>query len=583
MKKAKTSSDSIMFVSARYFAFVGASLISCLLNVFFFKNLDKAHEYFFIAAAIVLECTKLTTCLTAITFGTLYKKFPSPKLKRKQITYFTWYGVFAALAVLASLNFSLMVTSQSDTDYQVTKNQYEAQITELQQANQNYIEYELQVPTLKQNAEQRKIESETRYDNAMQTYLPWSTENYPAGWNDYVKARDINNNEKNRWQQEQAAYTQSIAQIEKDLQEKKSSFETLVALYGSEAEIKINLATLERTRNANAGANLGFILLAQTLHVPEQQFKLIMLLFISLLIEFTILQTAPDIHITRKFLYYFRNSLPSNISIEKVLNTFDKEQIMYSDLESRLNKIEQTENSLQQTEVIPKKTKNIKEEMIIEKKLEDNIETKNKENKVDDIEIKDNEEKKVEDVFIPGLTKTFLHEDVVEKPMSPTDYTTKHQELIHKKNTEIVDDNFKSIIEKPTIVSEKPKTPIIGIDLPIQEPTNNEPKEKVIKSKETFPYRFGLTTESIKDKFILFLDSLYKNIDEQSKLPYQLRNTEEVAKEINISDKLKDVFIKRLYEMKYDKRPLIYTSKGQIVSEFSCDFLKKYTTDFIQN
>jgi hypothetical protein len=144
----------------------------------------------------------------------------------------------------------------------------------------------------------------------------------------------------------------------------------------------------------------------------------------------------------------------------------------------------------------------------------------------------------------------------------------------------LVEKSIEKIIEKPVI---KTQTIESSIDMPIQEPTNNEPQEKIIKSKETFPYRFGLTTESIKDKFILFLQTMYKGINELAGPPYILRNIEDVAKEINISDKLKDVFIKRLYEMKYEKRPLIYTSKSQLVSEFTFNFLKKYTTDLIQN
>lgn len=339
----KNNTDANIFIFARYMAFLGSAAVSALLNILFFFNLEPKFAIFFIIASLSLEFCKITTILTANAFGAIHKKFPTPKIKTRQSWWFGWYIVFACLAILASVNFSLTITSRTDQDYLISKNQYEQQIIDLEQKQIRLTEYENSLLSLKQQAELRLQQSQSRIDEIENSFLPWSTTNYPGGWNVYVLARDRRSEELQRWNREQEIYSTSIAKIDNDLTSYKEEVTLLEVSYGKISEIRIKLAELEKNRNANAGASLGFILLANILHLPEQTLKLIILLFISILIEMVVFTTAPDIHITRGFLYYFRNSFPNDISLDKILSTFDKENIKFSDLDKRLEKMENEE------------------------------------------------------------------------------------------------------------------------------------------------------------------------------------------------------------------------------------------------
>lgn len=338
------STDANIFIFARYMAFIGSTVISALLNVLFFMNLEVNYARYFLIASLALEFCKVTTILTYNAFGAIYRKFPIPKIRKKQYFWFVWYIVFAALAILASVNFSLMVTSKSDTAYLNSKSQYEIQISDIEKKQEEFSLYESSLPTLRQQAEIRLQQAEVRRDEFEASYLPWSVENYGAnGWNDYVTARDRRAEERNRLTEEQERYNRDLQSFDTKLTTLQDDLRVLEATYGRIPDIRIKLAELEKDRNANAGANLGFILLAQTLHLPEQQLKLLILLFISILIEMVVFTTAPDIHITRRFLYYFRNSFPNNVSLDKILIAFDKENIKFSDLDRRIEKLEDEE------------------------------------------------------------------------------------------------------------------------------------------------------------------------------------------------------------------------------------------------
>ncbi|MDR0675992.1 MAG: hypothetical protein LBF97_03005, partial [Elusimicrobiota bacterium] len=317
----KNNADANIFIFARYMAFLGSTIVSALLNLLFFSNLEPSYAIFFIIASLSLEFCKITTILTANAFGAINKKFPSSKVRAKQSWWLGWYIIFACLAIIASINFSLTITSRTDQDYLITKNQYEQQITDLEQRQLKLTEYEDSLPNLRQQAEQKLQQAQARIDEVENNYLPWSTTNYPAGWNAYILARDRRAEEIQRWNREQETYSSSLLKIDNDLIVYKDEINLLEASYGKVSEIKIKLAELERNRTANAGSSLGFILLANILHIPEQTLKLIILLFISILIEMVVFTTAPDIHITRGFLYYFRNSFPNDISLDKVLAT----------------------------------------------------------------------------------------------------------------------------------------------------------------------------------------------------------------------------------------------------------------------
>lgn len=90
-------------------------------------------------------------------------------------------------------------------------------------------------------------------------------------------------------------------------------------------------------------------------------------------------------------------------------------------------------------------------------------------------------------------------------------------------------------------------------------------------------YMFGHATEKIKDQLVRFITELYNGVDD-THAPYQLMPTEAAALRAQISDKTRNVFIKRLYEMTANDQHLIYDKDGYICSDFTRDYLIEYVT-----
>lgn len=90
-------------------------------------------------------------------------------------------------------------------------------------------------------------------------------------------------------------------------------------------------------------------------------------------------------------------------------------------------------------------------------------------------------------------------------------------------------------------------------------------------------YMFGHATEKIKDQLVRFITELYNGVDD-THAPYQLMSIETAALRAQISDKTRNVFIKRLYEMMTNGQHLIYDKDGHICSDFTRDFIIEYVT-----
>lgn len=90
-------------------------------------------------------------------------------------------------------------------------------------------------------------------------------------------------------------------------------------------------------------------------------------------------------------------------------------------------------------------------------------------------------------------------------------------------------------------------------------------------------YMFGHATEKIKDQLVRFISELYNGVDD-THAPYQLISIETAALRAQISDKTRNVFIKRLYEMTSNNQHLIYDKDDHICSDFTRDYIIEYVT-----
>jgi hypothetical protein len=105
---------------------------------------------------------------------------------------------------------------------------------------------------------------------------------------------------------------------------------------GSVALIELDnqIKTEENRYIISKGMSFMFEEFAKYLNTTPELVKLWILLFVAILIELTIYQTSPDIKITRRVLYFFRNSLGSEIDVHELLKMFDDENKMYQDFKN---------------------------------------------------------------------------------------------------------------------------------------------------------------------------------------------------------------------------------------------------------
>jgi hypothetical protein len=72
-----------------------------------------------------------------------------------------------------------------------------------------------------------------------------------------------------------------------------------------------------------------FTTLGNTFNVDPNKFRLVVLLFLSLLIEYIVYSLSPTTKMNRKLLYDYREFIDDDINVEELLDGFDKEIQLY--------------------------------------------------------------------------------------------------------------------------------------------------------------------------------------------------------------------------------------------------------------
>lgn len=148
----------------------------------------------------------------------------------------------------------------------------------------------------------------------------------------------------------------------------------------------------------------------------------------------------------------------------------------------------------------------------------------------------------------------------------------------HSKVSEENAEEMKFVLEKIKSYNEKKEEAAIAEEK-AEEIEDDEPVSPA--DKELIYYRFGHTHASIKDQLIRFINELYNGIDDTHS-PYELNNINSAAARSKISNKTKNVFVKRLYEMTNSGKPLIYNKDNILYSDFTRDFLIDFTTAIVR-
>lgn len=105
------------------------------------------------------------------------------------------------------------------------------------------------------------------------------------------------------------------------------------------------------------------------------------------------------------------------------------------------------------------------------------------------------------------------------------------------------------------------------------------PADKIDPSLVT-TYRLGTTTEKVKDKFVSFVKELYREAKQDNEKDWILNNLYESSNNVRISEKDRDVIIKRLMQLRKNSKPiLIVDDRGTCYSSLTREEFIEFITE----
>jgi hypothetical protein len=536
--------DSTIYIGIRWFAFILASIVSALLNIFLFSSLDASWTWLLISMSITLEGTKISTITTRNCFASIYAKVRKASIKAKQHVFMVFYLLLAILSVTAGLGFSITITAKTEAQKsivrEVLQNQRDSIQAKIDEINElalieritllEYPEY-VSINQKYQEAEvtQSQANSVYRTATANRNRISSEDETYASFQREVNSANQL-----------LIAANENLARVRTERQRIETIFnerkadsslartrlnEELVLLIsqsglttelGSVALIELDNKIKEEENKYIISKGMSFMFeeFAKYLHTTPELVKLWILLFVAILIELTIYQTSPDIKISRKVLYFFRNSLPSDVDVQGLLNSFDEENKMYQDFkDNAISKITQDSDRV----------------------------------------LRRRRKRRVHRSPAPQTFEEAIQNLPIIKPPeeSPVEEIKEHE-------------------FKPDFAIEQPITehkPIHANDVDFEE--KNTTKNR---------YRFGKATEDIKKRLVDF-------ISECIEFEGPFKNSPELAaKNIKLNQKAKEVFLNRLMNIRLGEKVLVYKDQyDNYCSNFSAREIINYITEIIND
>ena len=356
MEKYKHSTfDTAFLISGKGATFIGASIISAIINLIFIGNLsnDSIHigpiefppAILMIAISLTLEASKLLHVIQYNTLNELARKLADApaaiKIKQVARKWFIGYLMYAALAIIASVNFSVGNLGKSNTATNAT-------ITVAQTYYNSWNEEQAKIDDLTKQLTSISSDAKTEWQTQVDAHQAIPAEEFSikpesarvTQWKAYRdKIRGASN-----YVSESAIVSggntldKYISYLQKDVNSQLEAAnqslsdiksEAAKAGYNSYISLKTAQTTLEANKIVNSGSQASFEIFANLLHVDVEGFRTVMLLILSLLIELTIYQTSPKVQINRRLLYQFTEYLPANFNVNKFMDSVDKELIAY--------------------------------------------------------------------------------------------------------------------------------------------------------------------------------------------------------------------------------------------------------------
>jgi hypothetical protein len=588
--------DSNLYVWSRWASFLGASAISAILNVMFFQGLDPSLAGFMLFLSVVLEVAKLVCIMSYNVLHDMSKKVVEKSVKVTKVGFLIAYGAFALLSMSASLGFSTRITAETEEVSQITtralqvqKENIENKLKDIEDQNlierislDEYPQY-IEANALFQTAEaeyQAKNtayrsaiadrDRETRYDNDGNQRNEWTAANQEvnATNQELSAALTARNSARDNRSSIESRFNERKTQTAKTRENLNNELISLISQAGLEGENgQLALIGLQGKIDENNLANIkakgaayAFEVWGRATGFGEQKVKFIILIFISILLELVIFVLSPDIKITRKSIFFFRGTLPNGYDIESLLNVYDEEYNRYTkgivkkeniDEKKKEWAEEELYNVKQINETLNKEKADIEEKAAAQFELWNNAltEIENKKTELAELTNENNELKE--------KLKNAKKEKKEKKKEPVIEIVPEIEKLELKKEEISVETPFTKNEEYPEILSEEDKTQLMS------------------DHKTSHQYRFGKSSERVKDKIIDFINSC---INEPGKF---IISPEDGARMSSVNEKLRDVFLDHLNKLEMNGEPLIYKEDDQWYSSADKNSIIKYATEIV--
>jgi hypothetical protein len=532
--------DSKLISIIRWFSWIAASIISALINIWFVSQL-ASHFYemlIFAVVALVLECGKLSAVLRANIFGALFKKVGGEGINRKRKSSYIVYSIYALFAIICATGFSVNMTTNVASNY-------DTQIATLELQKTNIQELQITIPV-----SEELIQARLSYNELQQQYLSINREDDDIQYAYRTKQLKEDGNITS-WTDANAS-SQKLRSITRDRDEAQEVLNKLQSNYDEEEsrrkvqlieaeqkfgtiiDIDAQIGTLKVNQAMNAGSAQIFITLGNMFNFNPNTFRLIILIFLSILVEYIVFSLAPTSKVNRKLLYDYREFIPKE-KVSEILQEFDKELELYlgNNYESELERLRR----IPPQEISPRK-KRIRKPKI--------------ENFIIQEPIKPEEVLKIPEI----------QEEIIPKDEIPEIITLEKEEVFtENKIPEIV-------IEQ----KEEEKIPIEKKSSDVKLEESNILKEVV--NEKLIHYRLGKTTASIMKRLIDFINICIKNEGEFEIHP------DIAASRLELGNRAKQVFINQLSSIRLGTKPLIVKNKyGEYYSNFSSKQIIDYISE----
>lgn len=433
------------------------------------------------------------------------------KLKKQAIRSWGMYAILALMSVLASYGFTLTVINRSIQVNSISTTQLQIDSNLTAQKN-----YEDSIATLETSI----LTNQTRLAS-----LPV----------DYVTAAKTLN--------------ETISKLQLSITDLQAKLEALRA-----EEVSLKTQALEIARVETTTSSM-FKLIAEGLkwvlpNISETSLMLGLLLLISVLVEIGIISTSPAIPIEQKHLKHFLSEMSSQKTEELVKASQQEKEKPDIDLKRGIKEF-------LYSKLVPTKDKEITESTL-----------QQKDDKISQTVVK--AIKSDTPVIIEPLPK--IEEEKAPKKEEIV-LTTFEDTLVvnnEEKTADLKREEEKKEVEETFSKASKEEKVIAPI------PTRSVPVAAAVAELEPRKvYRFGKTTEAIKDLFIKFVNGLW--LDNESG---ELNSIEQAQEASGVVPALTSVFIDRLLSIKgYKGTPLIeQRADGKLYTSYTREYIISYAT-----